>query len=349
LRPVRYHEVAPALGDETRNYSGTTQAQRAIDLSFRVGGTLAERLVDVGASVAAGQNIGRLETADFEARLREAQARRAAADAAVANAEANFQRVSQLFENQGASESDYDAARTARESAIAQRDAAVQQLQAANLQLTYTELIAPQAQQCAVAQVFAEANQNVSPGQPIVRLNCGECEEVLVNVPEVDIDRIEGASAIRVSINALGLRNLSGLVSEIGVDTGQGSSTFPVTVAIQEQCDAIRAGMAAEVSFDLQRPGPAGSLIVPLVAVGEDRDMGQNFVYMLEPAAETATASEIYVARKRSVTIGEPTTSGLVILDGLEPGDLIATAGFGRLYDGQRVTLLDRDDLNAIP
>jgi RND family efflux transporter MFP subunit len=337
---VRYIEVSRAGSIEQRTYPGTTQAELALDLSFRVAGSITDRYVNVGDEVSRGQIIAKLDTDDFEARRREALARRDAAEAAVVNADADLARVRQLYENRNLSRREYDAAVAAAESARAQRDAAAQQYEAAQLQLERTAIFAPR--ECAVAQVFAETNQNVAAGQPIARLNCGQCSEVLVSVPEVDIGRINERSAVSVSVNALGISGIQAIVREIGVDTGPSSATFPVTVGLQdpEQCQAIRAGMAAEVEFELERVGPEGALIVPLVAVGEDRKSEEKYVFVLERAA-----GDEWVARKRTVTVGAPTPNGLIIEAGLEEGELIATAGVRRiLNDGQRVNLLGEDD-----
>lgn len=302
-------------------------------------GSITGRYVDVGDEVGLGELIAELDTDDFEARRREAEAMRGAAEAAVANADADLARVRQLYENRNLSRREYDAAVAAAESARAQRDAAAQQYEAAQLQLERTEISAPR--ECAVAQVFAESNQNVVAGQPIVRLNCGQCAEVLVNVPEVDIGRISEQSAVTIDVNALGISDIVGIVREIGVDTGPGSATYQVTVGIQdaEQCGSIRAGMAAEVSFELERIGPEGALIVPLVAVGEDRETGANFVFVLEQAD-----GDEWIASRRTVEVGAPTPNGLIVDAGLEQGEFIATAGVRRiLSDGQHVRLLGED------
>ncbi len=336
IRPVRYEEVRAANSEQRRTYSGTTQAELEIDLSFRVGGRLDRRAVDIGDLVEPGDLVGELDTADYEARVQEAAAGRDLARAGVTNSEANLERVRGLYENDTVSQREYDAAIAAADSAQAQLAAVEQQLSVARLQLGYTQLTAPR--QCTVAQTLVEINQNVVPGQAIVRLNCGECAEVAVSVPEVDIGRISEGDEVRVTIGALGIRQLSGFVREVGVDTGATGTTYPVVIGISERCADVRAGMAAEVEFQLQSDGPAGALVVPFVSVGEDRDTGENIVFVLEP-----DDGDIWNARRRVVELGEPTTTGLVVLDGLNEGDLIVTAGVRRLAADQRVRLLARE------
>lgn len=332
IRPVRYARVTVAGSLEDRTYSGSVRAEREADLSFRVAGTLVYRPVNVGDSLLGGALVGELDPTDYEVRVQEAEAGLARAEAELRNAQANYDRTRELYANRTASRSELDAARAADESARAQVNASTQQLEAARLQLSYTRLTAPE--QCAVAQVFAEQNQNVSAGQPVVRVNCGQCGEVVVSVPEVDIGRIVEETTVAVTINALGGDPLTGVVRDVGVATGGTGTTFPVTVALQERCETVRSGMAADVEFRLRTVGPEGALVVPFVSVGEDRD-GQRFVFVLEP-----TDSDTFIAVRRPVTTGNPTQAGITITSGLSEGELIATAGVRRLADNQEVALL---------
>jgi hypothetical protein len=79
-------------------------------------------------------------------------------------------------------------------------------------------------------------------------------------------------------------------------------------------------------------------MIVPMVAVGEDRQ--GNFVYVLEPAGE---GGERFVTVRRDVSVGTPSADGLGIMHGLTPGELVVTAGVRRISDGQTVRLLAAD------
>src|SRR5580698_3263903 len=73
VRPVR--TVVAALGDatETLDEVGEIQARYETDLSFRIGGKLIERSVDVGTSVTADMILAALDPAQANAELRSAQ------------------------------------------------------------------------------------------------------------------------------------------------------------------------------------------------------------------------------------------------------------------------------------
>lgn len=331
VRPVKYARVVVQGESESRTYSGSARAELETDLSFRVGGTLTRRPVNVGDAVERGDLVATVDTTDYQVRLDEARAGLARAEAEQRNADANYERTRDLYENQNASRTQLDQARAVAESAEAQYRAAAQQVEAARLQLSYTRLTAPQ--RCTVAQTYVEVNQNVSPGQPVARLNCGGCAEVVVSVSDTDISRVKDGMIVTAAVNALPGIEIPGVVREVGVATAARGTTFPVTVALMEACEDVRSGMAVDVAFSFPTAADAGSLVVPYVSVGEDRN--GHYVFVIEPDVE----GKLF-ANRRPVTIGRAMSDGIAIADGLSAGELIATAGVRRLTSGQQVTLL---------
>ena len=193
IRKVRYIELA-AVGDrQTRTFSGVTKAALETDLSFKVSGLLTDLEVNVGDVIELGQTVARVDPTDYEVSLREAEAGLERAKAEERNAAASFDRTRELYENRNASRNDLDTARATAESVSAQVRAMAQQVEAVRLQLSYTRLTSPQL--CSVAQRYVEVNQNVSAGQSIMRVNCGDCPEIQVDVPGVYIGRVRDGTA----------------------------------------------------------------------------------------------------------------------------------------------------------
>lgn len=333
FRPVRSMVVTASGADSVHSFSGSTRAELDSTLSFRVAGNITENLVDVGQEVEAGQLLSRIDPKDYQVLQQEALAGLAQANAELRNAEASYERTRGLYENRSASKADLDAARAASESASAQVRAANQQLEATQLQLSYTRLFAPQA--CSVAEIFAIENENVSPGQPVLRLTCGICAEAAVSVSETLIGSISTGMNAEIIITALGDQAFAGVVKEVGVAPSGTSSAFPVTVSIIENCDQVRAGMAVDVRITIATADPRSRIVVPLVAVGQDR-LG-NYVFVLEKTGDH------YVAIRRAVQTSDFDRSGMEITSGLLAGERVATAGVRRLADGQQVRLLDDD------
>jgi RND family efflux transporter MFP subunit len=157
--------------------------------------------------------------------------------------------------------------------------------------------------------------------------------EVQVAVPEALISQIRTGSEVTVTFDAIPGETYPATVTEVGVASTGFATTFPVTVRLDREAAEIRPGMAAEVSFTFETLEPADRIVVPPVAVGEDRQ--GRFVFTVEPTTEGRG-----VAHRVPVTVGELTSAGLEILSGLQEGDLVITAGVSRIVDGQQVKLL---------
>lgn len=331
IRPVRYQKVVSSGGARSRTFSGQTRSDTESVLSFKVSGTVAVFRVKVGDRVDKGQIIAELDPVDYELQMQEARAGIAQAKAQLRNAEATYSRVRALYENGNASRSDLDGARAASEGARAQVRSIGKRLQLAQNQLEYTRLKAPEAG--AVAAVLVEPNENVRAGSPIVKMAGGGKLEVEVAVPEVLITHVSKGSKCKVRIDAIGDETFDAIVSEVGVATAFGSTTYPVKVVLDGDAPAVRPGMAAEVEVLVAGDADRELYVVPTFAVREDRK--GRFVLVVEPGA-----GELGTARRRDVTVGELRSDGLEVLAGITDGELLITAGVTRIEDGQQVRVL---------
>ncbi len=84
VRPVQAVRVAAATESAPRHYPGLIRPRHEADLGFRTDGRIVAREVDVGARVAAGQVIARLDEADLALGVRAAEADLASAEAQAA-------------------------------------------------------------------------------------------------------------------------------------------------------------------------------------------------------------------------------------------------------------------------
>ena len=87
---VRTDVVQPRVRQRSVTLTGEVQARFRADLSFRVGGRMRERLVDVGARVDAGELLARLDAAEQQADFDAASAAVTAAQAQLRVAGATF-------------------------------------------------------------------------------------------------------------------------------------------------------------------------------------------------------------------------------------------------------------------
>ena len=330
LRPVRSQVVTTSDAARVRSFAGVARAGLESLLSFRVSGTVLGIPVSVGTSVAKGQTLARLDPTDYELRVQEAVAGLAQAKAAERNAEADYERVRGLYENNNASLRELDGARATAESSQAQVEAAEKRLEQARQQLSYCTLRAPADGQ--IAAVDVDINENVQSGQGLILLTAGSDIDVEVSLPGALIADIKSGQEVTVAFDALPDQRFPARVTEAGVAAVGSSTTFPVTVRLAESDPAIRSGMAAEVQLSFRSDDSAGRMLVPAVAVGEDRD--GRYVFILQSGS-----TDRGVVHRRQVTVGELTSDGIEILGGIDEGERIVTAGVRRLSDGEEVKI----------
>jgi RND family efflux transporter MFP subunit len=331
LRPVRTVQVFSTGGERVRSFSGTARAGQESRLSFRIRGTVDVLSVKVGDRVRAGQVLARLDPQDYQLRFEDAQASLARVRAEVRNAEANYARIRDLYENNNASRNDLDASRAAFESVTAALESEEKKLEQARLQLNYTRLEAPTAG--AIAEVPVEVNENVQPGQTVAVLTAEARPEVEIGMPEVFISRVHEGQSVEVTFDALGERTFNAKVTEVAVTSTGLATTFPVKARLERDEPDVLAGMAAEVHFRFATEGVPDRIEVPAFAVGEDRD--GRYVFVVEEIGEGVGR-----AVRREVTVGSLTAEGgLEIQRGLVDGERVITAGVSRIQDGREVRL----------
>ncbi|MEM0952798.1 MAG: efflux RND transporter periplasmic adaptor subunit [Pseudomonadota bacterium] len=334
LRPVKSLLISAAdYSVRKRVFSGTTQASQEVDLSFRVKGTVVELPISVGSKVEAGVLLAALDDETYRVELAQAKADLAQATASRRSAEADYQRIRQLYANDNASRTELDESLASAEASRADVDALSQALRRAELDLSYTRLRADA--ECSVASVDVELNENVNAGALVAKLNCGRIWEVVIDVPESQIGAFEPGMEGEVSLASVKGVKYPAAVSEIGV-ASVGNASFPVTLVLEAFPETIRSNLAAEAELSLtdrssNAPVGAASIMVPAAAVSQD-ELG-TFVYLVEPTEDAMIAS----LRRQDVSVGVLTEFGLEIVAGLTTGDVVLTAGHANARDGMHV------------
>ncbi|MCP4584257.1 MAG: efflux RND transporter periplasmic adaptor subunit [candidate division Zixibacteria bacterium] len=330
IRPVRFQQVFSTGSSRVRIFSGSAQAGAESKLSFKIAGTVSQVHVKIGDKVKSGQLIAELDNKDYRLRMQEAEAALEQTNAQARNAAAKYDRVRGMYETQNASKDQLDAARTAAESANASVRSMENRFELARLQFNYCRLIAPV--DGAIADVNIEENENVRAGDRVVLLTSGSIPKVEISMPEILIAHIRKGDNVLITFDAIEDREFSGKVDEVGVASSAGATTFPVTVRLQKADPDVLPGMIAEVAFNFAATDNRDIFYVPSVAVRED--YAGRYLYVVEPTGE-----EFGIVHKRVVTVGELTTRGLEVIDGLEDSELIVTAGVSKLADGMKVKL----------
>ncbi|MHA7680101.1 efflux RND transporter periplasmic adaptor subunit [Cupriavidus sp. PET2-C1] len=323
IRPVRLMQLQPGAGKTEYEFSGDVRPRIESRLGFRVGGKIAARLVDVGATVRKGQPLARLDPTDLG--LAEAGSR-AQYDAAKTDrdlAEADLKRYNELFAKKFISAAEQQRRQATFDSAASRLRQAEAGLRNQSNQTGYGVLTADA--DGVVTLIEAEVGQVVAAGQSVVRVAQTAEKEVAVGLPEDQVERLRGISDVTVRTWAEPGRPLTGRVREISPMADPVTRTYAARVSVPNPPADFKFGMTAVVTFT--RTGDDAALRVPLSALLQKQGSNQVWVY------DAATGA----VQPVNVTLGELQGNEIQVRQGLSPGQTIVTAGVHLLKPGQKV------------
>jgi RND family efflux transporter MFP subunit len=284
-----------------------------------------QRSVSVGDRVVPGQILARLDPTDLTPALQAQQAQVVAARTDRDLAAVELERLRSLRAQNYISQAALDRQQATHDAAQARLLAAeAQQTQARNA-LDFQVLKADVAG--VVTAVEAEVGQVVAAGQPVIRIaHTGE-REIALNVPERDLALVRDTSTWAVLVNALGDRPVAGRLREISPISDPASRTYPARITLQGDLDGVALGMTAVVQA-LRPAEPA--FVLPLSAL-QSTD-GRPRVWRVDAQGVVAPVE---------VRTGGLLDDAVRVIDGLNAGDRIVTAGANLLRPGQVVRVIE--------
>ncbi len=334
---VAVEDARPVLVTQPRaaaegfsSLAGEIRAREESPLSFRVGGKLVERRVDIGDHVEQGDVLATLDPGDLQAQARAARARLSAARAELGRVRADQARFATLVEQQLVSRSTMDAQDAAAVAAQGQVDAARAELEVAGNQADYSQLRAPADGVIAARQ--AEAGQVVGAGQPVFTLAADGTREVAFAVAEGALDTVKPGQAIRVEVWSDPGKRWPGTVREVAPVADPASRTFAARATVDAPTGALQLGQSARVF--VEGNGDA-SLSVPLSAL-QQTSGDRVAVFVVEPRTSTL--------KLQPIEIGPYGTDRVPVIAGLAPDAWVVAAGGHLLREGQKVSAVDRDN-----
>ena len=325
VRPVRVITIEERAGGDTVSLTGTVRAEMEVNLAFRIDGRMTERPVNVGNQVEPGQLVARLDPQNEENGLRAARADLAAARGQLVEAENNYERQSTLLADGWTTRVRYDEARQTLETAQSRADAAQAQLYIAQNLVGYTELLADSAG--VVTAVGAEPGEVVQAGRMIIQVARQDGRDAVFDVPAQVKDLVPADPEIEVVLTMDPAVRAIGRVREVAPRADPVTGTFEVKVGLADPPAAMRLGSTVTGRVQI---GGAGGIEVPASAL--TMADGQAAVWLVDPASETVALRTIEVLRHDPARV--------LVAQGLEPGDIVVTAGVQALRPGQQVRLL---------
>jgi len=331
--------VANPVQQPVTNYleiTGNTAAVNSVDLVARVQGFLQEIHYRDGDFVKQGTVLFTIEPEPYQVKLDQAKAAEDGAAATLRQAEAEYQRQSQLASRDFASKSTLDQALATRDSGKANLVQAQTNTRIAEINLSYTKVMAPFDGIVTARLVSVGELVGTSPTQlaTIIQL---DPIWVNFNISEQDVLRVR-AEMRRQGLTPADLKKVPvevGLQSETGYPhkglldyaapaLNVATGTLPVRGIFQNADRALLPGNFVRVRVPVQQVPQA--LLVPEAALGSD----QGGRYVLVVNGDN-------VVEQRKVGVGQIVGEMRVIESGLKQDDRVVVTGLIRAIPGEKV------------
>lgn len=331
--------VTPSRAQAIMTASGYVVAQRKASIASKATGRIVYLGFREGDQVTEGQIIARIESADVEAALKQAEADLNVAHADQNDAEQTLNRSRTLLKRELISQAEFDAAQARYDrvvATIASREAAVR---AARVQLENTRIRAPfdgtiLTKNADIGEVVAPFAAGASSRVAVVTIADMSSLEVEADVAESNIAQIGVGQPCEITLDAYPEAQYRGVVDKIVPTADRAKATVLTKIRFLERDNRVLPEMSAKAHF-LPKEKPLSSDDRPRLTVDPaaivTRDAGK-IVFRLNGGSVEAVP----------VTLGEPLGRLVEVAAGLSPGDRVVLKPSGNLRSGSKVRLAQK-------
>lgn len=286
---------------------GTLTAEASATLRAEVPGQILAVHFEEGQALKKGAPLYSIEATVLEAEVNEARAN-------ASRSEAALKRAQELFAKQLISGTDYDAAR-------ANYDVDVARLRSSQARLSKTIIRAPFDGYVGLRRI--NIGDYATVGQELVDVVQLDPLRVAFSVPETLLPKIRPGQPIAVTVDAYPGEVFGGRITAVAPKTDVAGHSLEVRASLPNRELKLRPGLFVRV--DVSLGSKVDAIVIPEQAiwpVGQDK-----IVYVVVDG----------VARQRVVETGSRQPGTVEVIQGLESGEIIVTAGQMKLYDGANV------------
>lgn len=308
--PVQVETVTVALAALADDLAavGTLRSNESVVLRPEIAGRVASIRFTEGSAVRRGEVLVELDAAVQQAEVQQARAN-------LALAQANFGRTENLFNRQFLSQS-------ARDDAGSRLEVARANMALAEARLERTRIRAPFGGVVGIRKV--SVGDYVKEGADLVNLEDIATLKVDFRLPELHLAQLRPGLALEVSSDAAPERPFAGVVSAIDPLVDAQGRAVVLRATLQNEGLRLRPGMFARVRLILQQRPQV--VVVPEEALVPAPGNVQ-FVYKVVDGR----------AQRVVVRTGARDGARVEIVSGMQPGDVVVTAGQLKLRDGAPV------------
>jgi len=328
-RPVLAAPVRYTAQSQTRDFVATIRPRVETDLGFRVAGKVVRRFVDAGKKVKAGDTLALLDETDLKLQKEQSEAEFSAARVALDQAAGDERRAQKLRKDGWTAQAALDRVRTAAEEARGRFQRATRAVELSRNSLEYATLRADA--DGVVTAISIEPGQVVSAGQPAVRLARAGEVEAAVALPEA-WSSAAGHGDAKLFLWSNPSKIYKARLRELSPSADPSTRTFAARYAIVDADAAVALGMSATLSIAPSSATPIAA--VPLSAL-YNQGKGPALWKVETDGRLTLTP----------VKVDSYDSASAMISGGVKEGDTIVLLGVQKLDAGQKVRIVNPENL----
>ncbi|MCX6826203.1 MAG: efflux RND transporter periplasmic adaptor subunit, partial [candidate division Zixibacteria bacterium] len=306
LISVRGELVTPVSKELTKTFTGSLEGEKQAVIFAKISEAVERINVREGERVGVDNILVSLDRSGPTSNYMQASS-------VFKNAEKNFRKMKNLFDQGAVSEMQYDGARTEYEVAKANFDAAAQTV----------DLRSPISG--TVTSIDVSAGQYVSPGVQVATVAQIDKLRMKFGVSGNDIGNFKEGADVRVTVDADSLLTGQGNVIMVARSADPVTRTFQVDVEVSNDNHILKPGMFAKCEIIIGRF--KGIVTAPRIAI-LNRD-GKDRVFIYSGGKSVV----------REVVRGADFNGISEIKSGLNDGDTLITVGQDYVEDGGKVKL----------
>lgn len=324
--PVRQVEREPISVE--RAYTGRTFGARQVNIRARVDGMLHRRGYAEGSIVEEGAELFRIDPSPYEVIVQIAEAELERAEAEQRQAEREWERVSDLYDDDAASARERDEVQSELELAGAGVALAEAQLAEAQIDLDFTVVEAPLRGVAGMEE--APEGSLIDSGDLLTTVTQLDPIHVRFSIPEGHMSaygsQIRSGTGVTVTLRNRngGEYNEHGRIDYTEASVDPDTGTVDARAIFPNPSEELMPGQFVRLAVSGLHAG--WGFRIPHAALLEDEN--GSALYLLDDDDRLV---------KRGVTVGLDLGDDFLVTDGLEDGDRVVVGGIGELDEGDQV------------
>ncbi len=304
----------------TIKLSGKAEGIVDIDVLAEISGRIVTLNKKLGDYVKVGEEIGRIESAQYEYAFNQAEAQLIGAQAGLRSKEMQMRADSLLFAQESISEQGLLNSQNAYQMSLSTYKGAQSLYEQTKRTLDRAILKAPASGY--IAHLPIRVGENIQANSVVYTIVDDSEIIVRTGIGQNYINLVDPNDKVTITCNTTKLET-KGLVKRVGRSAKIGDSLYPIEIGFKNPGN-MKSGMILDLQLEKATPESMYAIRFSVVEQRYDK----RFVYVANGNS----------ASLREITLGDMFGNNVIVTQGLSSGDLIIVDSAGKLADGQPIT-----------